>query len=400
MDSIQYLLSIETRGIKLGIQRTRELMAACDNPQSGLPVIQVAGTNGKGSVSAIISNILINAGYKTGLFTSPHLVNVNERIRINGVPISNKEIDLFIKSYKTDIEKYEATFFETITALAFYYFKKEDVDIAIMETGLGGRLDSVSICEPLATIITPISFDHMEILGETLAEIAFEKAGAIKKDVVCISAKQNSAATKVLTEKADKVKAPIYFLNGESLPNYDINIPGVTQRENALLAVSALSHINGFIIPEEAEIKGLQTVQWFGRNHILRKNPLVIFDVAHNLESLRCFLEYYDSLKIYEDSVLVIALQARKRIQPIIPRLQSVFQYIICTETNDRNPMAVETLMAHFVDSPNADIIQNPENAIRSGLERLSPEGGMAIVGTHYLGPAVSAIFKLSFDKF
>ncbi len=106
MDSIQYLLSIETRGIKLGIQRTRELMAACDNPQSGLPVIQVAGTNGKGSVSAIISNILINAGYKTGLFTSPHLVNVNERIRINGVPISNKEIDLFIKSYKTDIEKY------------------------------------------------------------------------------------------------------------------------------------------------------------------------------------------------------------------------------------------------------------------------------------------------------
>jgi len=400
MDSIQYLLSIETRGIKLGIQRTRELMAACDNPQSGLPVIQVAGTNGKGSVSAIISNILINAGYKTGLFTSPHLVNVNERIRINGVPISNKEIDLFIKSYKTDIEKYEATFFETITALAFYYFKKEDVDIAIMETGLGGRLDSVSICEPLATIITPISYDHMEILGETLTEIAFEKAGAIKKDVVCISAKQNSAATKVLTEKADKVKAPIHFLNGESLPNYDINIPGVTQRENALLAVSALSHINGFIIPEEAVVKGLQTVQWFGRNHILRKNPLVIFDVAHNLESLRCFLEYYDSLKIYGDSVLVIALQARKRIQPIIPRLQSVFQYIICTKTNDRNPMAVETLMAHFVDSPNADIIQNPENAIRSGLERLSPTGGMAIVGTHCLGPAVSAIFKLSFDRF
>ena len=400
MDSIQYLLSIETRGIKLGIQRTRELMAACDNPQSGLPVIQVAGTNGKGSVSAIISNILINAGYKTGLFTSPHLVNVNERIRINGVPISNKEIDLFIKSYKTDIEKYEATFFETITALAFYYFKKEDVDIAIMETGLGGRLDSVSICEPLATIITPISYDHMEILGETLAEIAFEKAGVIKKDVVCISAKQNSAATKVLTEKADKVKAPIHFLNGESLPNYDINIPGVTQRENALLAVSALSHINGFIIPEEAVVKGLQTVQWFGRNHILRKNPLVIFDVAHNLESLRCFLEYYDSLKIYGDSVLVIALQARKRIQPIIPRLQSVFQYIICTETNDRNPMAVETLMAHFADSPNADIIQNPENAIRSGLERLSPTGGMAIVGTHCLGPAVSAIFKLSFDRF
>ncbi len=399
MDSIKYLLSIETRGIKLGIQRTRELMTACDNPQSGLPVIQVAGTNGKGSVSAIISNILINAGYKTGLFTSPHLVNVNERIRINGVPISNEEIDLFIKYYKMDIEKYEATFFETITAMAFCYFKKEDVEIAIMETGLGGRLDSVSICEPLATIITPISYDHMEILGETLAEIAFEKAGAIKKDVVCISAKQNAAAAKVLTEKADKVKAPIHFLNGESLPQYEINIPGVTQRENALLAVSALSHIKGFIIPEKAVVKGLQTVQWFGRNQVLGKNPLVVFDVAHNTESLRCFLNYYDTLKIHGDSVLVIALQARKRIQPLIHRLQSVFQEIICTKTDGHNPMDVESLYAQF-DSPKVKIIKNPENAIQFGLERLRSEDGMAIVGTHCLGPAVSAIFKLSFDRF
>ena len=400
MDSIKYLLSIETRGIKLGFQRTREMMAACENPHSGLPVIQVAGTNGKGSVSAIISNILKNAGYKTGLFTSPHLVHVNERIRINGSSISDKEIDLFIKSYKTDIEKIEATFFETITAMAFWYFKKEGVEIAIMETGLGGRLDSVSICDPLATIITPISHDHMEILGETLAEIAFEKAGAMKKNVVCISAKQDSAATKVLSEQADKVKAPIHFLNGESLPDYHINIPGETQRENAHLAVSALSHINGFNIPKEAVVKGLQTVQWFGRNQILQKNPLAVFDVAHNLESLRCFLDFYDTLKIHGDSVLVIALQARKRIQMLIPRLQSVFRYIICTETNGHNPMAAETLLSDFVDSPNAEIIQNPENAIRSGLERLSPEGGMAIVGTHCLGPAVSAIFKLSFDKF
>ena len=284
--------------------------------------------------------------------------------------------------------------------MAFWYFKKEGVEIAIMETGLGGRLDSVSICEPLATIITPISHDHMEILGETLAEIAFEKAGAMKKNVVCISAKQDSAATKVLSEQADKVKAPIHFLNGESLPDYHINIPGEVQRENAHLAVSALSHINGFNIPKEAVVKGLQTVQWFGRNQILQKNPLAVFDVAHNLESLRCFLDFYDTLKIHGDSVLVIALQARKRIQMLIPRLQSVFRYIICTETNGHNPMAAETLLSDFVDSPNAKIIQNPENAIRSGLERLSPEGGMAIVGTHCLGPAVSAIFKLSFDKF
>jgi dihydrofolate synthase/folylpolyglutamate synthase len=128
MDSIQYLLSIETRGIKLGIQRTIEMMAACENPQIGLPSIQVAGTNGKGSVCAMLSNIFKTAGYKTGLFTSPHLVTVNERIRINGFPISNEEIHTFIQTYITDIEKTESTFFETITTMAFWYFKKENVD--------------------------------------------------------------------------------------------------------------------------------------------------------------------------------------------------------------------------------------------------------------------------------
>jgi dihydrofolate synthase/folylpolyglutamate synthase len=375
-------------------------MTSINNPQSGLPVIQVAGTNGKGSVSAITSNILIKAGYKTGLFTSPHLVHVNERIRINGVSIPDKEIDEFITNYKTEIEINESTFFETITALAFWYFKKKDVDIAIMETGLGGRLDSVSICEPLATIITPISYDHMEILGESLAEIAFEKAGVIKKNVVCISAKQNNSAAKVLSEKAEIVKAPIHFINGESLPDYHINIQGETQRENALLAVSALNRINGFNITCESIIKGLQTVQWFGRNQILQENPIVVFDVAHNIESLRRFLDYFETLKIHGESVLIIALQARKRIQPLIPRLLSIFKKIICTKANGHNPMDVETLINYFTESPNAEIIQNPEIAIQSGLNRVSVKGGIAIVGTHCLGPAVSKIFKLSFDRF
>ena len=204
MDAIQYLLSIETRGIKLGMHRTNNVMASCGNPQHGMPSIQVAGTNGKGSVCAMLSNIFIIAGYKTGLYTSPHLVNVNERIRINGTPITNNEIDCFIQKYKTEIEKIKSTFFETMTAIAFWYFKKENVDIAILETGLGGRLDSVSICEPIATIITPISLDHLEILGETLPEIAFEKAGVLKKGVICISAQQEASATEVLIEEANK----------------------------------------------------------------------------------------------------------------------------------------------------------------------------------------------------
>ena len=254
IDSIEYLLSIETRGIKLGIQRTQQIMEYCGNPQSGLPVIQVAGTNGKGSVSAMLSNILETAGYKTGLFTSPHLVHVNERIRINTVPILDGEIDTFIRRYKSDIEKIESTFFETITALAFWYFKNKHVDIAVMETGLGGRLDSVSICEPLATVITPISYDHLEILGETLSEIAFEKAGAMKKDVICISANQNSVVKKVLVKQAGNKGTPIHFLNGVKNLKFDINIPGKTQKDNALLAIATLDLLPKFSISSSSII--------------------------------------------------------------------------------------------------------------------------------------------------
>ena len=198
MNSIKYLLAIETRGIKLGFERTRAMMKVCGNPHLMLPVIQVAGTNGEGSVCAILASILKSAGYKTGLFTSPHLVRVNERIRINGQPIPNIEIDSFIQLYKDDIERVEATFFETTTAIACWYFNKENVDIAIMETGLGGRLDSSSICNPLATVITPISLDHMEILGETLREITIEKAGAMKKDILCLSAYQKQEVAVVV----------------------------------------------------------------------------------------------------------------------------------------------------------------------------------------------------------
>ena len=399
MNSIQYLLSIETRGIKLGIQRTREIMNACENPQIGLPSIQVAGTNGKGSVCAMLSNIFKTARYKTGLFTSPHLVTVNERIRINGLPISNKNIDLFIQTYKTDIEKIEATFFETITAMALWYFKKEAVDICVLETGLGGRLDSVSICEPMVTVITPISLDHLEILGETLSEIAFEKAGIIKNGVTCISSLQDSSATKILIEEADKKGSPIHFINSKNNLEYMVNIPGEFQQENARLAVSTLEHLNNFNIPKTAVINGLQTVQWYGRNQLIQKNPLVIFDVAHNIDSMCSFLKYYESLNIAEDSVLIIALQKRKQIQALSTIFQTMFKHIICTKTAGHNPMPADVLRNHFGDDSHIKTIQNPEKAIQYGLKKVTSLGGMAIIGSHCLGPAVSKVFKISFDR-
>ncbi len=398
MDFINYLLSIETRGIKMGFERTQAIMKACGNPHLKLPAIQVAGTNGKGSVCAVLANILKAAGYKTGLFTSPHLVHVNERIRINGQPIPDVEINGFIQFYKDDIEKIEATFFETTTAMACWYFKKEKVDIAIIETGLGGRLDSASICRPLATVITPVSLDHVEILGETLKEIAFEKAGAMKKNIPCLSARQKKEVTTVLQSEATRKGTPLHFVNGKKRVAIDVNIPGEKQKENTELALLVLEHLKEFTIPDYAINDGLCTVLWHGRNQMLQKNPTVIFDVAHNSEALRCFLNYYRSLQISGKSTLILALYMKKRIRDIVPQLENVFQHIICTQTKGRSPMPAEILGAHFRSSHSVEIIKNSTIAIQKGLMGLSQDDGMAILGTHCFGPSVNELFKISFD--
>ena len=399
MDSIDYLLSIDTRGIKLGFERTRSMMEACGSPHKSLSVIQVAGTNGKGSVCAILANILKAANYKTGLFTSPHLVHINERIRINGQSIPNVEIDGFVKSYKQEIEKIKATFFETTTALAFWYFMKENVDIAIMETGLGGRLDSVSICNPLVTVITPVSLDHIEILGETLREIAIEKAGIMKRDIPCLSAHQKQEVAVALQSESARKGTPLHFLYGEKRAKIDVNIPGEKQKENTELALYVLDFLKGFTIKDYAIREGLKTINWHGRNQKLQKNPPVIFDVAHNAEGLRSFVDYYQTLGISGKSTLVLALYLRKNIKDIVPLLESSFQYIICTETEGRNPMPADILGSHFSPGHSIEIITDSQAAIRRGLQGLSPDGGMAILGTHCLGPAVQALFKISFDS-
>jgi len=301
--------------------------------------------------------------------------------------------------YKDNIDKIEATFFETTTAMACWYFKKENVDIAIMETGLGGRLDSASICNPLATVITPVSLDHMEILGETLREIAVEKAGVMKKDVLCLSARQKNEVAEALQLEAIKKGVPLHFINGEKRAKIDVNIPGEKQKENTELALLVLDHLKRFTIPDLAIREGLSTVLWHGRNQILQENPPVIFDVAHNVEGLRCFLDYYKSLKISGKSILILALYMKKRIQDIVPQLENIFQHIICTETDGRNPMPADLLGAHFSPEQSIEIIKDSSTAIHRGLASLSKDGGMAILGTHCLGPAVNKVFKISFDS-
>ena len=203
------LFSLKRLGIKVGLDHTIQLLNRCGNPHNKLKTIHIAGTNGKGSTAAILQSILRTAGLKVGLYTSPHLVSFNERIRVNGSPISNDFIIDFMKKFNDDINEIESTFFETTTVLSLCYFYFKKVDVAIIETGLGGRLDSTNVLNPNLSIITSIDIDHQNILGNTIEEIANEKAGIIKKNTPLITFKQPKKILDILRNRAKTLNAKI-----------------------------------------------------------------------------------------------------------------------------------------------------------------------------------------------
>ena len=399
MNPKEYLFSIESSTIKLGLVRTIDLMDACGNPQNYLPVIQIAGTNGKGSTGAMMAKILECAGYKVGLSTSPHLVEVNERIRINGSAISDESIEKFIQLFKPDIERISASFFESVTAMGFWYFKKHDVDIAIMETGLGGRLDSVTICNPILTVITPISLDHTEILGDTIEKIAFEKAGIMKPGILCVTAIQNEKVYSVLQQQAKIHNSELILTDENILQNTNPSLSGKYQFENACLAATSLQYVEGFNISDKNIKEGIEQTRWYGRNEIIQKEPLIIFDVGHNESAIKGFLDYFKSVNNSGLSILIISLQRRKNIMNVVPQLLDTFDYIICCETNNLRTMTLDEIATQFGKPEKIFYIQSAKDAINKGLYLLqSNQDKIAIVGTHYFGKPISIIFNKSFN--
>ena len=394
---IQYLLSIESKGIKLGLERTKKLSKACGNPHQNLDIIQVAGTNGKGSTCAMIANVLKNANYKVGLFTSPHLIHVNERIRVNGKPIADSDIKKYIDLYKKQIEKNDASFFETITIMAFWYFQKMNVDYAIMETGLGGRLDSVTICHPLISVITSISLDHTEILGDTLTKITKEKVGIIKPNTPCITIKHSNPEIQqtIKTECIEK-KSPLIISDDFKCSFNNIGLKGTAQLNNAHLAQTVINTLK----PELDSIlieRGLQTVKWHGRNQIISTQPLIIFDVAHNESGINSFINFYQTLA-KGNKILIISLQKRKNIDSQINQIEKIFDEVIICETKNTRTMTVEELKAKFTNHVKIKIIKSDYEAIKYAVDTVQKNDSIGIIGTHFLGDAISKIFNISFN--
>jgi len=302
------------------------------NPQKKIASIHVGGTNGKGSTSHIISSILQEAGYKVGLYTSPHLKNFTERIRINGEEVSRNFVVDFITKNKHFLEKQQLSFFEMTVGMAFEYFATQHVDIAIIEVGLGGRLDSTNIIHPEVAVITNIGYDHMQFLGDTLPEIAFEKAGIIKQNTPIIIGEKQDAVVDVFINKATQMNADIYFASDKKY-DYKSDLLGSYQEKNISTAIHAVNVLKDYVISESHIIKGLKNVvqntNFRGRWQILQHKPLVICDTAHNREGLSYVMNQLASLS-FNKLHMVLGVVNDKKLDDILSLFPVKATYYFC----------------------------------------------------------------------
>lgn len=314
------------------------IIAVCNelgNPEKKIKTVHIAGTNGKGSTAHMLSSIFQEAGYKTGLYTSPHLKDFRERIKINGELISENEVVSFVQNYTPLFAKIQPSFFEWTVALAFHYFEKEKVDVAIIETGLGGRLDSTNIISPELSIITNISLDHVDMLGNTLAEIAAEKAGIIKKGIPVIVG-NHSGQRKVFETKAKAYNSPISFVSElQDKENYQSDLKGNYQVENiktVLYSIQKLKELDWKISDKAIEL-GLRNVikntKLQGRWQVLQVKPKLILDTAHNEDGFSHTMKQLLQEE-YQTLHLVIGFVKDKAIDKLLDLLPKPAQYYFC----------------------------------------------------------------------
>ncbi|MGH9938735.1 MAG: bifunctional folylpolyglutamate synthase/dihydrofolate synthase, partial [Blastocatellia bacterium] len=325
-----YGLGNETLAMKLGLESVRALASISADPQMRFPAIHIAGTNGKGSTAAMTASILRAARLRAGLYTSPHLVSITERVRIDGDEIAPDEFARLATDARAAGERLVAgnalpappTFFEQMTMIAYLYFAERKVDLAVLEVGLGGRLDATNICEPVVTAITPVGFDHQNYLGNTLASIAAEKAGIVKPEVPVIIAPQSGESMNAIAARCEELNAPMIVTshpfdieaasNGENIGRYRfryhatrneyalrLGLRGQHQITNALVAIHIAEQLQlaGFDIPSSAIVEGLSCAEWPGRLEMIRVSPSqapLLLDGAHNTDGARALRDFLD----------------------------------------------------------------------------------------------------------
>jgi len=404
--ALEFILAREHFGIKLGLENINRFLNAIGRPQDKFPSIHLAGTNGKGSTAAFIDSIMRQAGYKVGIFTSPHLVDFRERIRVNGKRISAQYITGFIKKYRGVIVRHRITFFEVCTALAFCHFADNKVDLAIIEVGLGGRLDATNTLLPKLSVITDISFDHTNILGTTLKKIAYEKAGIIKRDIPVLTGILPREANKEVARICNVRKSPRirlmpnnFAMNGQPFDfeyngdDYNINslqasMPGAHQVKNAALAIRAVGYLNkdGFNVTKRNVTTGLKNTEWPGRFEILKTkgNPTVILDVGHNPAGVKatvnCFKRMYPGRK----ADLVMGFVRFKSLAEIVRTLQSIARRVEIARLNTYRATEPDEIARHFSKRIPVATSESLADSSRKLIQSAKSDDIVIVCGSHY----------------
>jgi len=360
------------------LRRVEELLGRLDNPHLKARSVHIAGSKGKGSVAAMVASALTASGYTTGLYTSPHLHTFNERIKVDGVLISEAELISLVERLKPEVEAVnrkatygQLTTFELMTALSFAYFKLKGVDFQVIEVGLGGRLDATNVVQPEVCIITSISFDHTEVLGNTLAEIAAEKAGIIKPNSIVVASPQVDEVDRIIEQTCLTCQAELVRVGSDvtweslgfdssrqslqvegRLASYELSIPllGQHQLENAATAVATLEVLTerGFHISGQSITGGLAQVSWPGRLQVLSRRPLILVDGAHNPDSARKLKQSLEQYFDFDRAILIIGVSSDKNIAGIVSELVSLFDKVIVTRSTHPRAMVTAPIVAEF----------------------------------------------------
>jgi dihydrofolate synthase/folylpolyglutamate synthase len=388
-----------------------------ENPHKKYKTVHVAGTNGKGSVSHIIASVLQSAGYKTGLYTSPHLFDFRERIKVNGREIPEQNVIDFVEENKSFIENLRPSFFEISSSLAFHFFACERVDVAVIETGLGGRLDSTNIITPKLSVITNIGFDHTEFLGDSLDKIAGEKAGIIKAHIPVVVGERDEETTGVFTAKAKEENSPLFFaedclevlsaenksgkqiftfasLNRDLFPDdrftASLDLEGDYQRRNIVTALTAIAVLRSqsFEIDSDSEQKGLakaaSNTGLNGRWQILRRKPTVICDTGHNAHGLKHTMKQLKE-QTYDRLYFVLGVVGDKDLESVIPLLPEKAYYFFTQASNVR-AMKVERLAERCTTAGlKGESVATVAAAVRTALELASENDLVFIGGSTYV---------------
>jgi len=361
-ETIDWLYSFEKFGIKLGLERITHICKQLGSPQKNYKVIHVGGTNGKGSVCRFLQSILTLGGYKTGIYTSPHLQRFSERFIIDSKEISKKDVVLLVEKVKPIIDEMikddnTPTFFEIVTAIVFQYFSDKKVDFAIIEVGLGGRYDATNIVNPAATIITNVSLEHQDRLGHKIEDIAFEKAGIIKDEIPVITGASNKTLD-VIQKMAKEKKSSVTVINNSSwkkisggvdwqeflingsLKEYNVktSMAGKFQGENIALTLATIENLqmNGVYIIDESITEGIEKTTNPGRMEIVSFEPIILFDGAHNIAGMKSLKKTLEEDFVYDNLILIIGILSDKNVKEILDIITPIAYTIIVTKSHNK----------------------------------------------------------------